>query len=58
MEDEVCDCVVENLLKRQFYCRDFASKNEIIETADQSTPFLTKMVKQSKNILSDCSDYW
>jgi hypothetical protein len=46
MEDEVCDCFVENLLKQSFYCRDFTSKNKITgidrngETIkEQVTPF-------------------
>jgi hypothetical protein len=49
MDDEVSDCVVEDLLKHSFSCRDFASTKKRIEIG-RPTPFLTKMVKQSKTI--------
>jgi hypothetical protein len=57
MENEVRDCVVEDLLKQLFSCRDFSSKNKIMEKGRQ-TPFLTKMVKQSKNGLCHIFDSW
>ncbi|KDR18839.1 zinc finger MYM-type protein 1-like [Zootermopsis nevadensis] len=57
MEDEVCDCAIEDLLKQSFSCRDFATKKRIIETG-RPIPFLTKMVKLSKNRLRHFSDSW
>jgi hypothetical protein len=60
-----CDCVswkkkfvtvVEDLLKQSFSCRDFASKKKIIEIG-RPTPFLTKMMKHSKNRLHNSSDF-
>jgi hypothetical protein len=44
MEDEVCGCVVEDLLKQG----DFASKKQVSEIG-RPTTFLTTVVKQSKN---------
>jgi hypothetical protein len=41
MEDEVCDCVVEDLLKWPFSCEGFASKKKIIEIG-KTTPSLKK----------------
>jgi hypothetical protein len=45
MEDEVCDCFVEILLKQSFYCTDFASEKKIIHIGTP-TPSLTKIVEQ------------
>jgi hypothetical protein len=42
MEDKVCDCVVEDLLKQSFSYRDFASKKKIIEIGRPSIPFSHK----------------
>jgi hypothetical protein len=47
MEDEACDCVVEDLLKESFSCSDFASKRKIIEIG-RPTPFFYKNGKTVK----------
>jgi hypothetical protein len=57
MEDDVCDCVVEDLLKESFSSRDFDSKKKIVKVG-RPTPFLTKMVKQSKNRFRHFSYSW
>jgi hypothetical protein len=55
MEDDVYDYVAEDLLKQSCTCRSFASKKKILETG-KPTPYLKKMVKQSKNRLQHFSD--
>jgi hypothetical protein len=55
--DEVCYCVVEELLKQSFFCRDFASMKKIVAIG-RPTPFLTKTAKQLKNSLRHFSDSW
>jgi hypothetical protein len=47
MEDEVCDCIVEDLLKQSFSYRDVTSKKKIIEIG-RPTPFSHKNVETIK----------
>jgi hypothetical protein len=56
MEDEVCDGVLEDVHKTNLSCNDFASKKKLIETDQLS--FLTKMLKQSRNMLRSFSGSW
>lgn len=49
--------VLEDLLKQSLSCRNFISEKKIIEIGRPAS-FFTKMVKQSKNMLCDFSDFW